>query len=79
MCLAVVGKVVKLEDQNAQVDVSGNCVDAVTALLPEVKIDDYILLHAGFAIAIVSQQEYIEQQRIFEELDEYARKTLEQE
>ena len=77
MCLAVVGKVLELDDQNAVVDVSGNRINAIIALLPDVKINDHVLLHAGFAIAIVSEQEYLENQRTFTELDEYARKILE--
>lgn len=76
MCLAVVGKVLELEGQDALVDVQGNRINAVIALVPEVKISDHVLLHAGFAIAVISKEEYDQQQRLFKEIDEYARKAL---
>ncbi|MCK5271860.1 MAG: HypC/HybG/HupF family hydrogenase formation chaperone [Sedimentisphaerales bacterium] len=76
MCLAVVGKVVELDGEDAIVDVRGNRVPAVIAMIPDVKISDCVLLHAGFALAVVSEQEYTRQQRFLNELDEYARKTF---
>ena len=78
MCLAVVGKIVELDGNDAVVDVTGNRVKAVTVLLDDdIKINDFVLLHAGFAIAKVSQKEFDRQRRLFQELDDYARKTLE--
>ncbi|KPK74426.1 MAG: hypothetical protein AMJ79_14170 [Phycisphaerae bacterium SM23_30] len=76
MCLAVAGKVVELDGCHAVVDVQGNRVNAVTILVPEVKVSDYVLLHAGFAIAITSRQEHDEQHRIFKEIEKHARQIL---
>ena len=68
MCLAVAGKIIELTGENAVVEVRGNQVNAVTALVPEAKVADYVLLHAGFAISIITQQDHDEQVKIFEEL-----------
>ena len=72
MCLAVAGKIIELAGENAVVDVRGNQVNAVTALVPEAKVDDYVLLHAGFAISIITQQDHDEQAKIFEEIEKHA-------
>lgn len=59
MCLAIPGKVVSLdaEQQQATVDYEGLLRNASTMLLPDAKIDDYVLVHAGFIIQILSQEE----------------------
>jgi len=72
MCLAVAGKIVELDGENAIVDVRGNRVEAITAMVPDVKVEDYVLLHAGFAIAIIDEQEYLQHKRTMEELANYA-------
>jgi len=68
MCLAVAGKIIELSGENAVVEVRGNQINAVTALVPEAKVNDYVLLHAGFAISLISKQDHDEQVKIFEEL-----------
>jgi len=70
MCLAVAGKIVEITGENAVIDVRGNRINAVTALVPEAKVTDYVLLHAGFAISIITQQDHDEQIRIFEEIEQ---------
>ena len=56
MCLGVPAKVVEfIEGQMAVVDVDGNQVNISIQLVPEVKIGQYVLVHAGFAMDIVDQ------------------------
>ena len=56
MCLGVPAKVVELvEGQMAVVDVDGNQVNISIQLVPEVKIGQYVLVHAGFAMDIVDE------------------------
>ena len=52
MCLAVPAKVISIDhNQNsAQVNMLGNVIQANISLLENVKIDDYLMVHAGFAI-----------------------------
>jgi hydrogenase expression/formation protein HypC len=57
MCLGVPGRVVQLLENNmAAVDVNGNQVDISVRLIPEVKLDDYVLIHAGFAMEIIDEE-----------------------
>lgn len=58
MCLAVPGKVVKRDDGlKATVDMMGIERPVSLRLVPTAQVDDYILVHAGFGIQIVDEQE----------------------
>lgn len=51
MCLAVPSKIVEVRGTEATIDVQGARRDVSLLLLPdEVKLGDYVLVHAGFAI-----------------------------
>ncbi len=56
MCLAIPAKVVMLKGSIAQVDMMGNERVVSTDLVPEVKLGDYVLVHAGFAIGIIDDE-----------------------
>ena len=79
MCLAVAGRIVELEEQNAVVDIEGNRVNVSTVLVPDAKLNDSVMIHTGFAISILTEEDYAEHQRLMEEIDQYARQTLENE
>ena len=57
MCLAIPARIVELEGDRAVVDAMGNRFRAKTTLLPEVKLGDLVLIHAGFAISLVDEEE----------------------
>ena len=69
MCLAVPAKVLSLDGSMATVDISGNRLDANVALLPEVAIGDYVMVHAGFAISKYEPEDAQETLRLFEEIN----------
>jgi len=50
MCLAIPSKVVEIEDQMATVDIDGIRRSASLMLLEDVQLNDYVIIHAGFAI-----------------------------
>ena len=57
MCLAVPGKVIRKVGDNAQVDMQGNRLDVSTVLVPEAVEGSWVLVHAGFAIQTLSDEE----------------------
>ena len=57
MCLAVPAKVVEIKDQLAAVELNGVRRAASLMLLPEARLGDYVLVHAGFAMQIVDHEE----------------------
>jgi hydrogenase expression/formation protein HypC len=60
MCLSVPGKIVKIKQNMASVDVGGMLRDISLDLCPEASIGEYVLIHAGFAIQKVDEEEAIE-------------------
>jgi hydrogenase expression/formation protein HypC len=50
MCLAVPALLVDCDEATAIADLHGNRVEVSTALVPNVGVGDWVLVHAGFAI-----------------------------
>lgn len=57
MCLAFPAKVLAIEDGLATVERSGVKRSASLMLLPEARVGDYVLIHAGFAMQVVDERE----------------------
>jgi hydrogenase expression/formation protein HypC len=55
MCLAVPSKIIEINDTVARVDVDGVTRETSILLLDDVKIGDYVIVHAGFAINKVDE------------------------
>lgn len=58
MCLAIPGRVVKIdtEMQKALIDYNGLEKTASTMLMPQTAVNDYVLVHAGFIIQIIDEE-----------------------
>lgn len=70
MCLAIPGKVVKIENQVSEVDIMGARRRVSIELLKDIKVGDYVLVHAGCAIAKVNEEEAKQTIELFKELKE---------
>lgn len=58
MCLAIPGKIKEINDNKmALIDFGGVEKEASVELLQDVKIGDYVLIHAGFAIESIDKNE----------------------
>jgi len=71
MCLAIPARIVELQGDNAVVDAMGNRFKAKTTLLAEAKLGDLVLIHAGFAISFVDEEEAKKTWKLIEEINEY--------
>jgi len=71
MCLAIPARIVELEGDSAVVDAMGNHFHARTTLLPNVKLGDLVLVHAGFAISKVDEEEAKKTWQLIAEIDEF--------
>jgi len=67
MCLAVPSKIVKIEDNMATVDVGGVQRTASLLLLEAPKVGDYVIVHAGFAINNINEEDALETLRLIRE------------
>ncbi len=67
MCLAIPAKVVKIDEEHATVDYGGTRRKANISLV-DARVGDYVLIHAGFAIQIIDEEEARETINIFREM-----------
>jgi len=68
MCLAIPGKIIKIEGKNAVADILGVERKISVELLENIKIGDYVLIHAGCAIQVVDEEEAKKTIQLFNEL-----------
>jgi hydrogenase expression/formation protein HypC len=72
MCLGIPGKVTEIRDEAGlamgKVDFGGVRKDACLAYLPEVKLGDYVIVHVGFAISRVDEEEALKTLEILAEM-----------
>jgi len=71
MCLAIPARIVELEGDKAIVDAMGNRFRAKTTLLPEAKLGDLVLVHAGFAISLVDEEEAKKTWDLIEQINDF--------
>jgi hydrogenase expression/formation protein HypC len=61
MCLAVPGKIVSISGEDfarmARVSFGGIIKDVSLAYIPEAEVDNYVLVHVGFALSVVDEAE----------------------
>jgi hydrogenase expression/formation protein HypC len=68
MCLAIPVQIKHIDGANAVVEIGGVTRTISLALAPEAEINDYVLLHAGYAIGIVDEDEARETLKLFKEM-----------
>ena len=71
MCLAIPARIVELEGDKAVVDAMGNRWKAKTTLLPQAKLGDLVLIHAGFAISLIDEEEAKKTWKLIEEINDF--------
>ncbi len=58
MCLAIPGQVKEIKDEIGVIDLGGTKMEvSITFIKDEVKINDWVLIHTGFALEILSEEE----------------------
>ncbi|UCD54253.1 MAG: HypC/HybG/HupF family hydrogenase formation chaperone [Dehalococcoidia bacterium] len=68
MCLAIPALIKSIEGKEAEVEIGGISRRASLWLTPQAKVGDYVLLHTGYAINTVDQEEAEETLRLLEEM-----------
>jgi len=57
MCLGVPMKVIELFENTAVVELSGTTRVVSTALLEKVSVGEHVIVHAGFGIQVLNEEE----------------------
>lgn len=66
--MSIPGKVIEIEGNMARASVGGTIVNAGLHLVDDVKVGDYILIHTGFALQKISEEEALETLKLIREL-----------
>ena len=85
MCLAIPGKIVSISGDDpllrtAKVDYGGVLKEINLAYVPEAQVGDYVIVHVGFALSRVDEDEakkvfeYLREMEELSELDEVPRR-----
>ena len=61
MCLAVPGKILEIYETNSllmgRIDFGGVVREACLTFVPEAKVGDYTIIHVGFALNLIDEEE----------------------
>jgi hydrogenase expression/formation protein HypC len=68
VCLAIPVKVIKINKNLAEVDMAGVKRQVDVRFLEDVRVGDYILVHAGFAIEKIDEQEAAETLKLLKDI-----------
>jgi hydrogenase expression/formation protein HypC len=72
MCLAVPGKILEIFEINGllmgKIDFGGVTRETCLAYVPDAKVGDYTIIHVGFALNLIDEQEALETISLLEEI-----------
>jgi len=68
VCLAIPALVKSITDKEAEVELGGISRRISLELTPEAEVGDYVIVHTGYAINILDQEEAQETLRLLEEI-----------
>jgi hydrogenase expression/formation protein HypC len=68
MCLGIPARIEKIEGQEAKVNLSGNTLNISLSFLDGLKIGDYVLVHAGYALQKLDEKEAKKTLKLLNEL-----------
>ena len=72
MCLAIPAKVIDIKGDGARVDFGEGVLREVNVTLVDAEVGDYVLVHAGYAIQVLSEEEAQDTLRLWNEILEVA-------
>jgi hydrogenase expression/formation protein HypC len=73
MCLGIPAQIVEMVDRAggiAKAEISGVRRDVSVALCPEADIGDWVLVHVGFALSLIDEQQALETIALLEQMGE---------
>lgn len=68
MCLAIPAKIVEIENGMGTIDLDGTRRQVSLLLLEDAKVGDYVIVHAGFAIHRLDEEEALESLRFLRQM-----------
>jgi hydrogenase expression/formation protein HypC len=71
MCLAIPMLIKSVDGITARAEIGGVERSISLALTPEARVGDYVVVHTGFAIGVIDEEEAQETLQLLEELAEF--------
>lgn len=68
MCLAIPGKILKIQGNSALVDFDGLKQNVIIALIQNPEVGKYVIVHAGYAIEIMEEKDALESIKQWKEI-----------
>jgi len=68
MCLAIPGRIIEISGDKARVQYGEGVTNTANVSLVDVSVGDYVLVHAGFAIQVLSEKEAAETISLWNEM-----------
>lgn len=73
MCLGVVGRIEEKKGDMATAEIMGVRREISVVLVPDIKVGDYVMIHAGFAINPIDEEAAKETEEILREVLKYSK------
>ncbi len=71
MCLSIPGKIIAINGNMARASVGGTIVNVGLHLVEDARKGDYILIHTGFALQKISEEEAMETLKLIREIEDF--------
>ena len=82
MCLGIPGRVTEIYERNeflmGRIDFGGVAKEVCLAYVPEAKVGDYVLIHVGFAISLMDEDEAMETLKLIKDVVNFGEELGEQ-
>jgi hydrogenase expression/formation protein HypC len=82
MCLGIPGKITDIYERNefmmGKIDFGGVTKEVCLAYVPEAKVGDYALIHVGFAISLMDEEEALETLKLIQDVVDFSEELGEQ-
>lgn len=69
MCLSIPARILSIKGSMAKVSAGGAVISIGLHMIENARVGDYVLLHAGFAIQKISEEEAAETINLFKEME----------
>jgi len=70
MCLAIPAKVIRITGNRAEVLIGTSTIQVGTQLVSDIQINDHVLIHAGYILEKIDEQEALQIQDLLNELSQ---------
>ncbi len=76
MCLGIPAKILRIDGDFAEANINGATIKVGVQLLDRVQINDYVLIHTGYALEKLSEEDALETIKTLQELEQFNKESI---